>query len=605
MLSFFPDPYPDELMYSVFARYHVRSGNVSLKSTLHDLFGSGAIISSLDFPSHLDLLCRRLPKGSVYSADYFIDNHSLLPFYAPFIPEARVKKIRDMMRGDQGKAVHMTIGIMAGGVCQKDRLYYCKECALEDVQTYGEPYWHRIHQTPGVFVCPIHHSLLSLYSIDQLNRHGFIACPLTCIDDAIQEQIMENYGSLSPKTKEMLINIARETQYLYVNKIPNLYDAQSNYLPQLKSLQFATPGGRIRQELLHQRFEQYFGNELLALMESTIQGEYSWLTYATRKTNRTIHPIRHLLLMRFLFGSIENFTRRNIGYHPFGEGPWPCLNRAADHFMKRVIDDCQVTVCSDTRRPVGTFTCDCGFVFSRRGPDISEQDQYRIGRIKEFGHIWLDVLDQKIKESAHSFRQIAKDLGVDTNTVIKYSKLMRTGGVPRNAYSSRTKVIKEYSNKPNPIPPNDKKSRGYHQQRVNWELRDLEISVLVERECKNILSDMQNKPVRITVSQIGMRIGKLGLLQKHGGKLPVTMSILKKFSETIEQIQVRRVIWAAQLLHNQNERIQRWKIERIAGLRPGYSTLVSEEIEAQIMQYRNEATLKQWLRDGGESIWIH
>jgi hypothetical protein len=28
MLSFFPTPYPDEILYSVFARYHARSGNI-------------------------------------------------------------------------------------------------------------------------------------------------------------------------------------------------------------------------------------------------------------------------------------------------------------------------------------------------------------------------------------------------------------------------------------------------------------------------------------------------------------------------------------------------------------------------------------------------
>ncbi|CCF16894.1 tn7-like transposition protein D [Brevibacillus laterosporus GI-9] len=605
MLSFFPDPYPDELLYSVFARYHLRSGNVSLKATLHDLFGSGAIISSLDISSHLDSLCRRLPKGSVYSPDGFIDNHSLLPFYTPFLPEARFKKIRDMIKGDQGNSVHMTIGIMAGGVCQKNRLYYCKECILEDVQAYGEPYWHRIHHTPGVFVCPIHHSPLSMYPMDQMNRHGFIACPLSVLDSHKQEFILENYDSLSPKTKEMIINIALDTQKLYTKQLPILYEARAVYLPQLKNLQFATPSGRVRQELLHQRFEKYFGNELLTLLESTIEGEYSWLSFATRKTNRSLHPIRHLLLIRFLFGTIENLFRRNIVYHPFGEGLWPCLNRAADHYLKRVIDDCNVAICSDTRRPVGTFTCDCGFVFSRRGPDNSEQDHYRIGRIKEFGNVWLSLLCKKLKDESLSFRQIARDLGVDPNTVIKYSKLLHTEKVSQKVSSTPSELNKAKHNAPITILTSFKKPRNYVNNRVNWELRDLEISVLIEAECKKMLLEIDAKPVRITVSKIGKRIGKLGLLQKHIRKLPVTMSLLIRYSETIEQFQVRRVRWAVQFLHNKNERILRWKIERIAGLRPGYSHLVSDEIQAQILQYRYEAPITMTLRDGGESTWIH
>ncbi|EAQ6061414.1 transposase, partial [Salmonella enterica] len=79
MLSFFPTPYPDELMYSVFARYHARSGNVSFKSTLQDLFGSEAIVSSIGFSSQLHALIQRLPKGAVYTDDDFIDKHTIFP----------------------------------------------------------------------------------------------------------------------------------------------------------------------------------------------------------------------------------------------------------------------------------------------------------------------------------------------------------------------------------------------------------------------------------------------------------------------------------------------------------------------------------------------
>lgn len=37
MITFFPVPYEDEVLYSVLARYHVRSGNTSYKATMQDL----------------------------------------------------------------------------------------------------------------------------------------------------------------------------------------------------------------------------------------------------------------------------------------------------------------------------------------------------------------------------------------------------------------------------------------------------------------------------------------------------------------------------------------------------------------------------------------
>ena len=84
MLSFFPIPYKDEILYSVFARYHIRSGNTSFKSTINDLFGSTNITAVMDLPSNLNKLIENLPVGSKYTAEYLIYNHTLYPFYALF-----------------------------------------------------------------------------------------------------------------------------------------------------------------------------------------------------------------------------------------------------------------------------------------------------------------------------------------------------------------------------------------------------------------------------------------------------------------------------------------------------------------------------------------
>ncbi|MGF3105969.1 TniQ family protein [Rossellomorea sp. DUT-2] len=58
MLLWFPTPYPDELLYSVFARYHVRSGNTSPKITTEELFGTRSIRSVWDLPANLNILLR-------------------------------------------------------------------------------------------------------------------------------------------------------------------------------------------------------------------------------------------------------------------------------------------------------------------------------------------------------------------------------------------------------------------------------------------------------------------------------------------------------------------------------------------------------------------
>lgn len=62
MLFFFTDPYPDELLYSAFARYHFYSGNIDFKDTLKELFGKNTVIPSFEIGNYLYFLCNELGK---------------------------------------------------------------------------------------------------------------------------------------------------------------------------------------------------------------------------------------------------------------------------------------------------------------------------------------------------------------------------------------------------------------------------------------------------------------------------------------------------------------------------------------------------------------
>lgn len=59
MMTFFPVPYEDEVLYSVLARYHVRSGNISYKATMRDLFGSTSVTAVIYITS--SIICPLIP----------------------------------------------------------------------------------------------------------------------------------------------------------------------------------------------------------------------------------------------------------------------------------------------------------------------------------------------------------------------------------------------------------------------------------------------------------------------------------------------------------------------------------------------------------------
>lgn len=93
-----------------------------------------------------------------------------------------------------------------------------------------------------------------------------------------------------------------------------------------------------------------------------------------------------------------------------------------------------------------------------------------------------------------------------------------------------------------------------------------------------MLTDREMKPIRITHASIAKRIGKLALLDKHKDKLPVTMAILSNHLETVDQFQIRRIRWAAEQMHDEFP-IKRWKLIRKAGIRPGYSSALSDALD--------------------------
>ena len=77
--------------------------------------------------------------------------------------------------------------------------------------------------------------------------------------------------------------------------------------------------------------------------------------------------------MLFLETSLEDlFGEKEHG--SFGKGPWLCLNVVCPNYHKPVVTDLTITRCYDTGNPVGTFRCDCGFVFH-------EEDLIKIRRI--------------------------------------------------------------------------------------------------------------------------------------------------------------------------------------------------------------------------------
>ncbi|MNO23703.1 hypothetical protein D3C76_135100 [compost metagenome] len=588
--SFFPPLFPDELLYSALARYHLYVGNHSRKATMADLYNGSVFSAVTVLPAHLGQISH-LMRGNMTPVE-LIQSHTLFPYFAAFLSEERSQLVASAMTGDLGGAINARLGLLASSIKMPTYLRFCMQCLFEDEMIYGLPYWHRSHQLPGVFICYKHGCELKNSEISTFlrrNKQEYVCLnwKLACngaIEQSMNEGLKAHLTSLAIQSHSLLNSSYNAIDHHLIDEI---------YKAKLYEKGFITLSGNIRFQSLRSMMVESLGQELLGLCDSEINkhSHDTWLHKLVRGGEH-IHTLRHLLLILFLNETTDTiFQKKVVRYHPFGTGPWPCLNKAANHYKKEIVTQCKVTRCSKTKRPVGTFICDCGFIYSRRGPDTNESDRIHVGRIKRFGEVWEKRFDELQRRIDLTFRQKAELLGVHHSTI--HAKIKSTAQVI--SIESHSSSTLDLSNDVNASEENvvirkiskkrfNASNRNTDQSRVNWEQRDQGLFSAIMQAVSDIKS-VTDKPIRVSLPEIGRRIGKLSLLEKKLFALPRCKALITSEVETLQQFQLRRVTLAARKLFEEEQKVVKWKVIRNAGLRRESANQLNNEIDKVIENF--------------------
>lgn len=293
----FPDPYPDELFYSICARFHRTMKYGNHIHTSQELFGSATAGAAIDLPQRLAHLVSALPPGNRYTVDSLIQDNSLLPLYAAFLPGARVAHLKIVMaEGGRG-------GISTrSNIRRLDYFRFCILCATEDREKFGETYWHRIHQAPGMLVCHLHNVLLDRCHIDlrsKTTRLKFINADQTLRKRRIRPL------DLASTTGRTMLQIAHDVAWLLSR--PSLcFETQllhDRYRKLLKRAGFLI-GRTLHTSRLVDAFTQHYGSSHLQTLRCEVEGYSNWLVQLFLKA--TLHsPLHNLLAIQFLHCSPE------------------------------------------------------------------------------------------------------------------------------------------------------------------------------------------------------------------------------------------------------------------------------------------------------------
>lgn len=388
-LGHFPTPYPYEIFYSVCARYSHRVKYSDSKELCKELFSNLTASAVPDFPCHLNNFAANLSDNKCYTPKRIINELTLLPYYSPFLPDEVVERTKHQMQTANCAGIHTRLGLMASRVKLPKFLKYCFQCAAEDFNRFGENYWHRSHQLPGVLVCWKHKEILgeSIVRTNSLiDPHSFIA--------AGELNFYPVKNNLTNNIKDVLWKISLMSNLILFGNFPSKGKSvlSNRYKEILIEKGLATYTKSLRVKKLIEEFLSFYPNEILSLLGCELKGksivDNNWLLQILRKAKSVQHPLYHILLLNFLDMDIANFFDFSNTVAYFGESSWVCLNPAADHYKQPVIRDFRLGNRSRNGKLTGRFNCDCGFEFIRSGPDVKPEDKFRIDKMINFGSIW-------------------------------------------------------------------------------------------------------------------------------------------------------------------------------------------------------------------------
>lgn len=174
MISFFPEPYPGELAYSWFSRYHLQVGYPTHKAAMEDLYCKRSDIPSKEFIGNLNSDARGIITKSC-PMDVLVLRHTMFPQYARFIPLAQ-KENAFRHLGWDSTDVHHLFAVLPRAEGEQ-HLRYCPSCTAEDRTVYGEAYWHTHHQIRNMVVCHKHGCRLINSTVPARSEQCFTFCP--------------------------------------------------------------------------------------------------------------------------------------------------------------------------------------------------------------------------------------------------------------------------------------------------------------------------------------------------------------------------------------------------------------------------------------------
>ena len=401
--GFFPTPYPDECLYSILCRYCVRIGCTELKNTRKLLFGGQqCLASTIFFPIRLDVVEHWYGANSGVTRKLIANEHTLHPYMVIVYPDRFRQQFDTVINGGIAPKTFDKTGTQRSHRLWPKYLRYCPDCVRDDILAYGETYWHRTHQLPGMMYCIKHIVRLHDSDIEVVgSRMGFHpASTMILSENYLEHDSLEQH-------KEKFIKIGIESEWLLRHgaDIDWGFDIHTKYKHFFRDRGIATVQGVSDYDLVASAFAEYWGQDFLDSLKLELDDNREWICQVYEARMVSFRPIYHILLMCFLCDSIESFINHEPQENIFGNSPRACINVLCEQGSVDGVKSVDIKYVNGVA--TGFLKCDyCGMVYKQ----VYRHKQFGELYIVEYGDVWINLMLRCLKEENLDIPSTAKIL---------------------------------------------------------------------------------------------------------------------------------------------------------------------------------------------------
>lgn len=264
------------------------------------------------------------------SPETILDEHTVFPYTVAFMQVEERERLRK-------KALELNVQTDCLGSLTKSVTYgvsfrrVCPDCITDDLETYGETYWHREHLLPAVHICIKHSTRLCETDVPlkRSNNRNPVTFPsevgIKPAYEIASSLVLQSLAEVSIAALKSTVQVDTDWQKLY----------------RAKSLDkgYRIEGGAVASKVLSTDVSIFYGDKLLndcgAQFKKGAVG--SWPSLMVREgTGVPFAPAKHLLLQTFLNAETQQELNVAASYSRPGKTADDCValdTRAAKDFQ--------------------------------------------------------------------------------------------------------------------------------------------------------------------------------------------------------------------------------------------------------------------------------